>query len=136
MGASFIPDLKLQTEPICTPAPSWEDICLPVVQTSQLLCSYPDAERLRMGIVRWLSRTDVDVAAASQLARLRWLHELRMQRYDDAAETLLHVSADPTVRRLLQAVVAWTDETGILARQQADHCGQALHIKLTYADVT
>ena len=54
-----------------------------------------------MKTLRWLSRTDVEAGAASQLGRLRWLHELRMQRYDDAAETLLHVSSDPTVMHLL-----------------------------------
>lgn len=44
----------------------------------------------------------MDAGAASQLTRLRWLHELRMQRYDDAAETLLLVSSDPTVMHPLQ----------------------------------
>jgi hypothetical protein len=38
-----------------------------------------------------------DASQAAALARLRWLQELRMQRYNEAAETLLHVSADPQV---------------------------------------
>ena len=49
------------------------------------------------GRPRWLLRPDVDAQQAARLARLRWVHELRMQRYDEAAETLLHVSADPSV---------------------------------------
>ena len=62
-----------------------------------------------MATVRWLSQTDTDTKTAAQLARLLWLHELRMQRYNDAAETLLHVSAEPEVWGLLHKPAAFND---------------------------
>lgn len=64
-------------------------------------------EQFNEALAAWLAAPAPPPAAEAPRAALRWRHQLRMQRYEEAAETLLQAAAEPMVRPLCRYTLGY-----------------------------
>lgn len=61
-------------------------------------------EQFNEALAAWLAAPAATPVAEAARCALRWRHQLRMQRYEAAAETLLQAAQEPRVRYTLKPV--------------------------------